>query len=271
MNRTSVISIVLILILAACQSAAAPAAAPQQPPAMAQPTQPPQPAAPAPQPTMKATGGLPELRPPRSGGQLNPPTLAPTISLRPIAGVTSWQTYRDGDLGLSFQYPNEWKTSITLNSSTSNDILQRIEITPLNPTAELPAVIDIDIRKRTGDLLEWVKTALSTGRILSLRAVIEGGSSSVKGYNARVAGAPAIFIFASSVSGAIGVVAEVHVANNPYFYQFTYLSDLHNSLTNRAVYLQLLNTVAFTRTVTPGLTLPKTTFTTGVITSTVAP
>lgn len=271
MNRTSVISIVLILILAACQSAAAPAAAPQQPPAIAQPTQPPQPAAPAPLPTMKATGGLPELRPPRSGGQLNPPTLAPTISLRPIAGVTSWQTYHDGDLGLSFQYPNDWKTSITLNSSTSNDILQRIEITPLNPTAELPAVIDIDIRKRTGDLLEWVKTALSTGRILSLRAVIEGGSSSINSYNARVASAPAIFIFASSVSGAIGVVAEVHVADNQYFYQFSYSGDGRNSSVTRAIYLKLLNTATLSGTTSSGVSLPKTAFTTGVITSTVVP
>jgi hypothetical protein len=270
MNRTSVVSIMLILILAACQSAAAPAAAPQQPPAMAQPTQPPQPAAPAPLPTMKATGALPELRPPRSGGQLNPPTLAPTTSSRPIAGTTNWQTYRDNNYGLSFQYPSDWKPAITLNQSTG--ILQRIEVKHLSQPAGHNAEVLIDIRKTSGDLLAWLKKELPSGSLAISSDTIEGGLANVKNYNARIAGVPAIFIYAPEQPGSgTPTMAAVYVADTQYFYQFTYWGDIPDDLTNRAIYWQLLNTVAFTRTVTPGLILPKTTFTTGVITSTIAP
>jgi hypothetical protein len=272
MNRSLAVLIVFALILAACATSAPTAAPapqqPQQPPAMAQPTQPSQPAAPAPLPTMKATGGLPELRPPRSGGQLNPPTLAPTTSSRPIAGAANWQTYRDNSLGLSFQYPPDWRQSIT--TSATRGILQRIEVTHLNQPAGNNAEVLIDIRKSQGDLLTWLKQELPTGRMFDA-AYIEGGLNGVKSYNARIAGMPAIFIYAPEHGSGTPAMAALFVVDNQSIYQFTYSGDIPDNLTNRAIYWQLLNTVAFTRTVTPGLTLLKTSFTTGVITSTVVP
>ena len=218
---------------------------------------------------MKATGALPELRPPRSGGQLNPPTLAPTISLRPIAGVTSWQTYRDSNLGLSFQFPAGWRSSITSDPSAPNWIVQQIDLAPRGQISGLK--ISIIIRQSHGDLLAWLKQELSTGSLLTSTATIEGGLNGVKGYNARAAGYPAIFISGSMPAPGTPTFAHVYVAENQTLYQIIYSSAVPENLTHRAIYLQMLNTLSLSRTTTPGLVLPKTAFTTGVITSTVVP
>lgn len=274
MNRSLAVLIVFALILAACQSAATPAPAPQpQQPAIAKPTEPPKPAqppaAPAPLPTMRATGALPELRPPRSGGQLNPPTLAPTTSSRPIAGTANRQTYRDNNLGLSFQFPAGWRSSITSGPSAPNGIVQQIDLAPRGQISGLK--ISIIIRQSQGDLLAWLKKELSTGSLLTSTATIEGGIDNVKNYNARAAGYPAIFISGSLPAPGTPTFAHVYVADNQTLYQIIYSSAVPENLTHRAIYLQMLDTLSLSRTTTPGLTLPNTSFTTGVITSTVVP
>jgi hypothetical protein len=58
--------------------------------------------------------------------------------------------------------------------------------------------------------------------------------------------------------------AALHLADNQYFYQITYLGGGPDSLDDRATFLRLLNTLTVSGTTASGVTLPQTAFTTGI-------
>lgn len=268
MTRPFAATIILALILVACQPAApAPTAPPvprTQAPAAPQPTQAPRLTAPPgviQPPTAQASPVPPELRPPISGGQLNPPTLAPTISLRPITGVTSWQTYRDGNLGLSFQYPGDWSQSL----GQDPQLVRRIIVSRLRQPTGNNAQIMLEVRKRQGELLAWLSRQLPANLLLINATGLEGGTDSYKKFNASLAGIAAVFLYRPA-RGSTADAATVFVDDNQYFYQFTYIGDTPDNRNNRAVFLRLLNTATLSGTTASGVSLPKTAFTTGVIT-----
>lgn len=268
MTRLFAATLILALILAACspQAAAtpAPAAQPTSAPAAPQPTQAPalQPPPGAIQPpTLRASPVPPELRPPASGGQLNPPTVAPTISLRPIAGVTSWQTYRDNNLGLSFQYPSDWSQSL----GQDPQLVRRVSVSRLRQPTGNNAQIMLEVRQRQGELLAWLNRQLPTNVLLINATGLEGGTDSYRRFNASLSGTAAVFLYRPA-RGSTADTAALFVVDNQYIYQFTYIGDTPDNRNNRAVFLRLLNTTTLSGTASSGVSLPRTTFTTGVIT-----
>jgi hypothetical protein len=276
--KRSLIFFIALLLFAACAPAAAPAtqapaAAPTQAPAAApaaQPTAAPafptRAPAPAIQPTLNPLAtALPEFRPPQSGGVLNPPTLIPTIAGN--TSVTSgqaqpqeWINYRDTITGLALQHPRDWPLTLSRNNKgTVESILIARTNQPLTNTVS----IVIDVRKKQGDLLPWLSQQLPTGLLLIDAKALEGGAASYKNYNARVGNTQAVFIYAPA-HNRLSAAAELHTADNQYFYQITYLGSSPDSLDNRAVFLQLLNTMTLSGTPLSGVMLPQTIFANGI-------
>ncbi len=266
MMRSLIVLIIIAVMLAACAPAAP---APTQPIAPAQPTQ--APAAPA--PTTEITIAPPELRPPASGGQLNPPTSTPATNTtsRSTTNAQAWQLYRDSVLGLSFYYPPDWTQSVTTSVPSAQRVLRRIQIAHFNQAAGNNASILIDVYQRQGDLLAWTRRELPAGSLMIAAEVVENGFTSIRNYNARLAGGPAIFVYTPEHGSGTTAMAALFAVDGRYFYQFTYRGDHPDSLANRAVYLELLSTVTLTQTTTPGLTLSTTSFRTGVVTTTITP
>jgi hypothetical protein len=274
MKRPLLLLLAAVLLLAACASpAAAPTQAPaqkpaEQQPAAAQPTaahaipqQPP--AQPAPATSAPLATALPEFRPPQSGGVLTPPTVVPTLPGN--SSVTSgqqppaWTTYRDQVTGLTFQYPREWATAI--GRSSKGTVASIVVARPGQPITNAVSIV-IDVRKKQGDLLTWLGQQLSTGLLLIDAKALENADSA-KAYNARVGNNQAVFLYAPA-HGKIADVAALHIGDNQYFYQATYLGSTPDNLDNRAAFLHLLNTLTLTGTTVSGVTLPTTTFTNGV-------
>ena len=274
MKRSLILLVALLLSLAACSPAAAPATpapASQAPAApVAQPTEapasPPQAPAPAAQPSLAPLAtAQPEFKAPQSGGVLNPPTLIPTIPGK--SSVTSgqtqpqdWISYRDTITGLSFQHPRDWPITISRNNKNT---VESISVARANQPITNSVVILIDVRKKQGDLLPWLGQQLPTGLLLLDGKALEGEVNSYKAYNARVGNNQAVFLYAPA-HNKISDTAELHLADNQYFYQITYLGSNPDSLANRATFLRLLNTLALSGTTQAGLTLPQTAFTNGI-------
>lgn len=260
--RRPIVLLVVLGLLAAC-APAAPTPTPKQPAPAPQatsgPALPSMPAAPA--PTLAPTKGQPGLRPPGSGGVLPIPTLetlpTPIVNV-PNADNTGWIAYRDQNTGLAFQYPPDWQFKTEQRASTG--ILLRLSISRLNQSAGNNAQILVDVRRGSGDLLKWVKGELPLGSLMIDDKTIEGGAARLTDYNARLAGLPAVFLFAPKHGTGTPDMAEVHVAAAGYFYQFTYFGDIPDNKDNRAVYLQLLATVTVSGTTTASLALPQTAF-----------
>jgi hypothetical protein len=290
MKRPLALLIVILSLLAACAAPAAtpttqaPAAQPtsapaQQKPAEVQPTEAPAAAQPAPaqptqpaivppgepaiQPTLKPLAtALPEFRPPQSGGVLTPPTVVPTLSGSSVTSgqqPPAWNTYRDQMTGLSFQYPREWATAVGRN--TKGTLASIVLVRPGQPVTNTISIV-IDVRKKQGDLLTWLGKQLPTGLLLIDAKALENADSA-KAYNARVGNNQAVFIYAPT-HGKLADVAELHMGDNQYFYQVTYLGSAPDNLDYRAAFLHLLNTLTLTGTTASGVTLPTTTFTNGV-------
>jgi len=273
MRRSLIAVLIVVLLLAACAPAATPTTAPAQPAApiqpqatsAAKPTQPIQPtlpAAPAAAPigTQAPTSAPAEVRPPASGGVLNPPTLSPTaIGSRANVNNTSWITYRDKAYNFAFQYPPDW--TFATKTAPPAGVVQRLSVARLNQSAGNNAEILIDVRKSSGDLFKWVKAELSKGTLLLDAKFIEGGLSALTAYNAKLGNASAVWVFAPTHS-TVASVAALHASDTAYFYQITYLGDIPDNKDTRAVYLQLLSTLALSGTTTANLALPQTAFTT---------
>lgn len=281
MKHSLILFVALLLLLAACAPAATPAstqapAAPvvvtkevQAAPA-AQPTQAPafptQAPAPAIQPTVAPLStALPELKAPQSGGVLNPPTLIPTVPGN--TSVTSgqaqpqvWIDYRDTATGLAFQHPRDWPLTLSRNNKGT---VESIVVARANQPITSSVSILIDVRKKQGDLLPWLGKQLPSGLLLIDAKALEGGANSYKNYNAQVGNAQAVFIYAPA-HNKIADTAELHLADNQYFYQITYLGGSPDSLDNRATFLRLLNTLTLSGTTSSGMTLSQTAFTNGI-------
>ncbi len=280
MKRSLLLCLIMTLFVAACAPAATPAAAPQAP--AAQPTSAPPPtSAPAqpapawptqayiptsvpgaPRPTLPPLAtGMPELKPPLSGGVLNPPTLVPTaVNSSVTSGQTAWNTFREPTLGLSFQYPPDWQTAINRNNRST---VATISITRTASTSMSSATIVIDVRRKQGDLLTWLSRQLPIGLLLLDGKALEGGANSYRVFNARLAGNPAVFLYAPA-HAAVADAAALHTADEQYFYQFTYLGSRPDNVENRVVFLRLLSTTSLSGTLSAGVLLSQTAFTTGV-------
>ena len=259
MRRSLIAVLIVVLLLAACAPAATPtsAPAPVQPAAPAQPTLA-APAAAAPIATQAPTSAPAEVRPPISGGVLNPPTLSPTtIGSRANVNNNGWITYRDKAYNFAFQYPPDW--TFATKTALPTGVVQRLSVARLNQSAGNNAEILIDVRKSSGDLFKWVKTELSRGTLLLDAKFIEGGSSALTAYNAKLGNASAVWVFAPTHS-TIASVAALHTADAAYFYQITYLGDIPDNKDTRTVYLQLLSTLTLSGTTTANLALPQTAF-----------
>lgn len=287
MKRLGLLIALSSLVFAACAPAAAPAptqapAAPAQPaaqptfasgpteaPAAAapQPTQayiPPAPAAPAPTLAPLATG-LPNLKPPPSGGVMNPPTVIPTTagSNAVTSGQTTPNIFRDPALGLTFQYPADWRK--TTGPVAVNPRAQRIELARPSQPAGHNAEILIDVRPKSGDaLLTWVKQRLPTGSLMLSSDYLESSFKNLKDYNARLNGLPAIFVYQPEHGSGTPNMAALFVADKQSVYQFTYHGDIPDDSVNRVAYLRLLNTVTLSGTTRSGITLPASAFTAGI-------
>jgi hypothetical protein len=258
-------------MLAACQPAATPAPtqAPaekpaEQKPAAAEPTTAPAvPAQPAPPTQALLATAQPKANPPQSGGVLNPPTNVPTPRNNPAnvdaSARLNWPTYRDDTIGLAFQYPDDWQRQI----EQGPQLVRRIIFSPARQPGEKNATLTIDVRKKQGDLLTWLRTQIPTGQLLIGSAGLEGGSTSYQRINASLAGLPAVFLYRPAKSSAPDLAA-LFTADNQHIYQFTYLGDIPDDLANRAIYLHLLNAVVISGSVSSGVALPSTGFTTGV-------
>jgi hypothetical protein len=274
MKRPLALLIVVLLLLAACSPAAAPttqapaAQAPAAPAAQptaapAFPTQAPAPAIP---PTIASLAtALPEFKPPQSGGVLNPPTLIPTAARN--TSVTSgqaqpqvWVDYRDKVTGLAFQHPRDWPLTVSRNNKGT---VESIIVARTNQSVTNSVSILIDVRKKQGDLLTWLGQQLPTGLLLIDAKAVEGGADSYKIYNARAGNNQAVFIYAPA-HNKLTDAAALHLADNQYFYQITYLGGSPDSLDNRATFLRVLNTLTVSGTTQSGVTLPTTAFTTGI-------
>ena len=240
---------------------AAPAAQPTQVPAL--PTSAP---AAAIQPTIAPLATiLPEFKPPQSGGVLNPPTLIPTVPGN--TSVTSgqaqpqvWNDYRDRVTGLGFQYPRDWPLTVSRNNKGT---VESILIARANQPITNSVTILIDVRKKQGDLLTWLGQQLPAGSLLIDAKALEGGAASYRNYNARVGNTQAVFVYAPA-HNKLTDAAALHLADNQYFYQITYLGGSPDSLDTRATFLRLLNTLTVSGTTASGVTLPQTTFTNGI-------
>lgn len=272
----------VMLVLVACSPAATPATAPAAPTAAAQkPAEPPAQAAPTaapqqpsaampaplPSPAAQATA-LPELKPPISGGVLNPPTPVATPRNNPanIAATPAakWETYREATTGLVFQHPADWPIAVSRNNK---DTVASLILRPPASAANISTTILIDVRQKQGDWLTWLNRQLPTGRLLIDAPALEGGATAYAAANAQLAGRPAVFVFAPA-HAKINPVAALHVADDRYFYQFTYLGGANDTADQRVVYWQLLNTALLSTTTAAGVQLPTTTFTTGLELST---
>jgi len=290
MKRSLILLAALLLLLAACSPAAAPAtqapaaqapAAPAatkeifvtkeaQPAPAAQPTGAPafptQAPAQAIQPTVAPLStALPEFKAPQSGGVLNPPTLIPTVPGK--SSVTSgqtqpqdWVSYRDAVTGLAFQHPRNWPITISRNNKST---VESISVARANQPITNSVSILIDVRKKQGDLLTWIGQQLPIGLLLVDGKALEGGAASYKSYNARVGNNQAVLLYAPA-HNRISDAAALHTADNQYFYQITYLGGTPDNLVDRTAYLQLLNTLTLTGTTSSGVTLPQTAFTNGI-------
>ncbi len=263
MHRSLTISLIVILLLAACSPAATPAPtqAPAQPAAPAQPTLASAPTSAAPAampPTLASTKPPAELRPPVSGGVLNPPTLAPTtIGSRPNANTNGWITYRDQVYGVAFQYPPDW--TFSTKTAPPTGVLQRLSVARLNQSRGNNAEILIDVRRSTGILLTWLKNELPRNSLAIEAPALEVGVNQLA-YNAKLNGQSAVWLFAPMHSGK-AEVAALYSADQAYFYSFTYAGDALENKDNRAVYLQLLTTAILSGTTPSNLSLPTTAFT----------
>ena len=273
MRRSLILFIAMLMLLAACAPAATPAAtsAPAAPAApAAQPTSAPafptQAPAAAIQPTVAPLAtALPKLNAPSSGGVLNPPTLIPTTVGN--TSVTSgqaqpqdWINYRDTVTGLAFQHPRDWPITLSRNNKGT---VESIVVARANQPVTSSVSILIDVRKKQGDLLPWLGKQLPTGSLLIDAKALEGGTNSYKAYNARAGNNQAVFIYAPAHDKTADA-AELHLADNQYFYQITYLGGSPASLDNRATFLRLLNTLTVSGTASSGVTLPQTAFTNGI-------
>ncbi len=256
----------VLLVLTACAPAASPA--PTQAPAAPQPTSAPaQMPAPAAQPTIASLAtALPEFRPPQSGGVLNPPTPIPTTPGK-SSSVTSgqsqpsdWLTYRDSVTGLNFQHPPDWLITLSRNNQNT---LESVLIARANQPLTNTASILIDVRQKQGDLLTWLGRQLPTGSLLLDGSVLENGAASYKNYNARLGSTPAVFVY-TPAHNKRSAAAALYTADDQYFYQITYLGGTPENSNDRAQFLRLLNTLTLSNTSISGVTLPATTFTTGV-------
>jgi len=272
MKRSLILFVAMLMLLAACAPAApsaptsapaaavAPAAQPTSAPAF--PTQAP---AAAMQPTVAPLAtALPELKAPASGGVLNPPTLIPTTAGN--TSVTSgqapsqdWINYRDRVTGLAFQHPRDWPITLSRNNKGT---VESIVVARANQPVTNSVSILIDVRKKQGDLLPWLGKQLPTGLLLIDAQALEGGLNSYKAYNARAGNNQAVFLYAPAHTQTADT-AELHLADNQYFYQITYLGGSPDSLDNRATFLRLLNTLTLSGTTAAGVTLPQTAFTKG--------
>jgi hypothetical protein len=276
MKRPSVLILSALLLLSACSPAATPA--PQAPaaqkpaeqqPAAAQPTTAPaapaMPAQPAPATYAPRPTAQSKVKPPQSGGVLNPPTIIPTLPGN--ASVTSgqqppasnWNTYRDEVTGLSFKYPRGWQTAVGRGSqgTTASIVVAR----PNQPVTNTVSIV-IDVRKKQGDLLAWLSRQLPTGSLLIDTQALESAAGTGS-YNAQAGNSPAVFLYAPA-HGRLDDVAELHIADQQYFYQVTYLGSMPDNLDNRAAFLHLLNTLTLSGTTSSGVKLPATRFVNGV-------
>jgi hypothetical protein len=185
--------------------------------------------------------------------------LAPTpIGLRPNANDVRWLTYRDTTYGFTFQYPPDW--TFTTKTNAPKDVLERLSLAHLNQSRGNNAEILIDVRRSSGDLLKWLQGTLPKGGLLIDAGFIEVGWSKLTTYNAKLGSSSAVWVFAPTHSTTPSV-AELHAADQQYFYQFTYLGDIPDNKDTRTIYLQLLSTVTLSGTTTTSLTLPTTAFT----------
>ncbi len=281
MKRPCLLILAAVLLLSTCSPAATPA--PTQPPAAAQPTiapaMPAQPAAaqptaapaaaqpaPAVQPTKKLLAtALPALKAPPSGGVLNPPTIVPTLTDNSsvTAGqqppVSEWGAYRDQVSGLAFEYPRAWQTAT--GRGGKGTLASIVVARPNQPLTNTVSIV-IDVRKKQGDFLAWLSQQLPTGLLLIDAKALESADGA-KAYNARLGNSPAVFLYAPA-HGRLADVAELHTADQQYFYQVTYLGSTPDNLDDRAAFLHLLNTLTLTGTTSGGVTLPATTFINGV-------
>jgi len=275
MKRSLILFIAVLLLLAACAPAASPAAtsapAAQAPAAPAAkptgaPALPTQAPAQASQPTVAPLAtGLPEFKAPQSGGVLNPPTLIPTVAGN--TSVTSGQTqpqvwidYHDKVTGLAFQHPRDWPLTVSRNNK---ETVESIIVARANQPITNSVSILIDVRKKQGDLLTWIGQQLPIGLLLIDGKALESGTASYKNYNARVGNNQAVFLYAPA-HNKISDTAALHIADNQYFYQITYLGGAPDNLADRATFLHLLNTLTLTGTAVSGVTLPQTIFTNGI-------
>ncbi len=265
MKRPFWLLLAAVFLLAACQ---APAPAPTQKPAeqrpAAQPTQAPAaPAQPAPATLLPLPTVPPKLNPPRSGGVLNPPTNVPTPGNNPAnvdtTAQVNWATHRDEAIGLSFQYPGDWQKQFEQGSQP----VQRITVGQAGQPSGNNATLVIEVWKKQGDLLAWLRTQIPAGRLLIGSIGLEGGNSSYRRFNASLAGQPAVFLYQPAKSSTADR-ASLFTADDQYVYQFTYLGDIPDNLVNHAIYLHLLNTVIISGSTSSGLSLPSTEFMTGV-------
>ncbi len=291
MKHSLILFVAMLLLLAACAPAAAPAtqapaaqapAAPVvvtkeivvtkevQPAPAAQSTQAPAlptqaPAQAIPPTVVSLATALPEFKAPTSGGVLNPPTLIPTVAGN--TSVTSgqaqpqiWVDYRDRVTGLAFQYPRDWPLTLSRNNKGT---VESIVVARANQPITNSVTILIDVRKKQGDLLPWLGKQLPAGLLLIDAKALEGGTSVYKAYNARVGNTQAVFIYAPA-HNKMTDAAELHLADNQYFYQITYLGSSPDNLDQRATFLRLLNTLTLSGTTQSGVTLPQTAFTNGI-------
>jgi hypothetical protein len=195
---------------------------------------------------------------------LNPPTLIATPRNNP-AGIVptvpaSWELFRETTTDLTFQYPRDWPIAV---SRSNKDTIASLVLRPASRTITEAAAILIDVRPKQGDLLPWLRQQLPTGRLLVDAAAVEGGPAAYAAANAQLAGRPAVFVFAPA-HAKVNPVAALHIADDRYFYQFTYLGTALDSTDQRAVYWRLLNSARLSNTTTSGIQLPPTAFTAGL-------
>jgi hypothetical protein len=190
------------------------------------------------------------------------PTIASTLTATSPA-ADGWQVYHDASFGLSLQYPSDWRQSIRWYSPGWHGIVERIEVTHLSqPTGENAEIL-IDIWQSQHDLLTWLHDRSPDSLALN-SATIEDGLDTLTRYNAQLAGYPAVFVYDREHNSGTPDVADVFVADGQRIYRFMYWGDVPDNLANRATYLRILETVSLANSTLQGLSLPKTSFITGV-------